>query len=131
MIVRSGHINFGKNVKYKNLAKIFPDIMKKFLEESHQTSEEPELIQLLIKRNVHDLERNKKPEGYNREGKMRLMFPIVEAGVKMYIYRPTKSEDVAMVTEAISKFLRGKKISHKVTWDDMVYFKLKGKKAEG
>ena len=126
MKVRSGHIIFDKKVSYRTLAKHFPELIKLFLEKSKQLEEEKEFLELIIKTNMADLIRNRKPEGYNKNAKMRLMFPIVDKRpIVMYIYRPVKSEDVVDVTNEISKFLKKKRIKHKVEWDKMLMFERK------
>ncbi len=130
MIVRSGHIVFPKKIKFKDLARVFPDLMKLFLKESGQVPEEEALVRILIRSNVADLQANRKPEGYNRDNKLRLIFPIRKSGeVSFYIYRSTRSEEVARITEALSSFLRHKGLPHKLEWDKMVLYHYKEKRA--
>ncbi len=130
MIVRSGHIVFSKKIKFKDLARIFPDLMKLFLKESGQVPEEEALVRILIRSNVADLQANRKPEGYNRDNKLRLIFPIRKSGeVSLYIYRSTRSEEVARITEALSAFLKHKGLPHKLEWDKMVLYHYKEKRA--
>lgn len=130
MIVRSGHIVFPKKVKYKDLARVFPDMMKLFLKESGQTPEDEGLVRILIRSNVADLSANRKPEGYNRDNKLRLMFPIRKGGeVSFYIYRSSRSEEVARLTEAISAFLKHKGLPHKLEWDKMALYHYKERRA--
>ena len=130
MIVRSGHISFPKRIKYKDLARVFPDMMKIFLKESGQTPEDEDLIRILIRSNVADLAANRKPEGYNRDNKLRLIFPIRKGGeVSFYIYRSSRSEEVARLTEALSAFLKHKGLPHKLEWDKMVLYHYKEKRA--
>ena len=76
MKVYSTHFILKGKSDYKDLAPVFPDILKMFLEEIGQTPEEEEILQMLIELNMIDLERNRKPEGYNRKGKVRLVFPM-------------------------------------------------------
>jgi hypothetical protein len=130
MIVRSGHIVFPKKIKYKDLAKVLPDLMKLFLKESGQMPEDESLVRILVRSNVLDLQANRKPEGYNRDNKLRLIFPINKNGeVSFYIYRSTRSEEVARLTEIMSGFLKQKGISHKLEWDRMLLYHYKEKKA--
>ncbi|MEW5937442.1 MAG: hypothetical protein AB1665_06465 [Candidatus Thermoplasmatota archaeon] len=122
MKVRSGHIIFDRYVKYKDLAPIFEDLYLQFLEQSGQMPEDPEITHMLIRENLMDLELNRKPEGFNRQGKMRLIFPIKKDRVEMYIYRfqhGAKNTDVAKVTEAMSELLTEKKLKHTLDWDIM------------
>ncbi|MBI5001686.1 MAG: hypothetical protein HZB92_09250 [Euryarchaeota archaeon] len=121
--VRSGHIKFDKKVKYKDLAPVFKDMYLRFLDKSSQMPEDEEVTYMLIRENLIDLENNRKPEGFNRQGKTRMIFPIkTKGGIELYIYRyqhSTKSTDVAKVTESLSAFLTQKKLKHTVDWDDM------------
>lgn len=120
MRVKSGHIEFSKKLEYSDLLPVYADLYTKFLEETDQIPEEPETMNMLIKENTLDLERNRKPEGYNRHGRMRMMFPISEEGVEMYIYGSIKNSDVGRVTECISRFLQKKGFEHDVSWDRML-----------
>jgi len=130
MIVRSGHIVFPKKIKYKDLARVFPDLLKLFLKESGQTPEDEALVRILIRSNVADLQASRKPEGYNRDNKLRLIFPIDRsAEVSFYIYRSTRSEEVARLTEIMSGFLKQKGIPHKLEWDRMLLYQYKEKRA--
>lgn len=128
MIARSGHIIFSKRVTHKQLAKYFPEILYMFLKESGQIPDDEAYLRIIIRNNMVDLLNNRKPEGYNREGKMRLIFPIRDDKIELYIYRSIKSEDVVKVTNMISKYLKAKKLSHIVEWDKMFLYKLKEKK---
>lgn len=125
MKVRSGHIKFEKGVKYKDLLPIYTELYMKFLKETIQMPEEEEITNMMIKENLIDLERGKKPEGYNRQGRMRLIFPIQEKGeaIELYIYghyHSAKSLEVARVTDSISQFLKGKGFDNDVDWDNML-----------
>ena len=125
MKVRSGHIQFEKGVKYKDLLPIYTELYMKFLKETGQMPEEEEITNMMIKENLIDLERGKKPEGYNRQGRMRLIFPIQPKGeaIELYIYghyHSAKSLEVARVTDSISQFLKSKGFVNDVDWDNML-----------
>lgn len=131
MKVRSGHIKFEKGVKYKDLLPIYEELYLKFLKDTGQMPEEEEITTMLINGNMMDLEKGKKPEGYNRQGRMRMIFPIMEKGTKeieMYIYghyHSAKSLEVARVTESVSRFLKDKGFENDVDWDKMLIHKYK------
>src|SRR5438105_14994695 len=76
MRARSGHIKFDKKVRWKNLVSAFRPLFLKFLEETQQLPEDMESLDVLVEENLRDLRSNRKPEGYNREGVTRMMFPI-------------------------------------------------------
>lgn len=129
MIARSAHFTFDKKVKYKDLTKAFPEIFKKFLEQTGQMPEEEEYARMLVKTNIKDLEANRKPEGYNRQGRVRLIFPISKDGiVRFYIYRGSKSEEIGQMATIVSKILTQRKLKHKLEWDKMVLYNIKERK---
>ena len=130
MIVRSGHIVFPKRTQYKDLAKVFPEMLRLFLKESGQMPEDEALFRILVRTNMADIQNNRKPEGFNRDSKMRLIFPLGRPGeVGFYLYRSSRSEEVARLTEMLSSYLRSKGLHHKVEWDKMVLYHYKEKKA--
>lgn len=124
MQVRSGHIIFDKKVEYKDLAPVYSELFLKFLRESDQIPEEEEYMHMLLKENLMDLEKNRKPEGYNRMGQMRLVFPITEH-ITFYIYSPYENADVWRITQIISKFLQRKGLNHEMEWNKMLLHKKK------
>jgi hypothetical protein len=119
MRARSGHVLFGPRVQYKDLAPIFRELFLLFLEESGQMRDDQEFLEIIIEENLRDLRRNRKPEGYNREGTMRLIFPISDR-LEFYLYGRSKGTEVPRVTEAISQFLRKKGLKHEVVWDNLL-----------
>ena len=131
MKVRSGHIQLRKGTKYRDLLPIYKDMYMKFLKETGQLPEEEEVTNMLIAENLMDLEKGKKPEGYNRQGRMRMIFPILAApqkGVELYIYghyHSAKSLEVARVTESMSQFLKNNGFDNEVDWDNMLIHKYK------
>jgi len=130
MIVRSGHIIFPKMTQFKDLAKVFPEMLKLFLKESGQMPEDEALFRILLRTNMADLQANRKPEGFNRDSKMRMIFPLAKGGeVAFYLYRSSRSEEVARLTEMLSSFLRSKSLPHKVEWDKMVLYHYKERRA--
>lgn len=122
MKVRSGHIVFSNDTEFKDLVPIYKELYMKFLQETDQVAAEPEELDVMIKVNMLDLRRNRKPQGFNRIGNMRLIFPITDDNmVQFYIYGQSKSEDIARVTDSISRFLDKKGFSHEVHWDRMLW----------
>lgn len=117
---QSGHIVFGPNFKWKALAPIFDDILKAFLKETGQIPPEEDIIQMFIKINLIDLAKNRKPEGWNRRGRVRMVFPITDHP-QMYFRSSGKSAEVVRVTELLSAMLKKAKVTHKVKYDDLKY----------
>ncbi len=121
MRARSGHFKFDRKVKWKNLVPAFRPLLLKFLEETHQLPEDPENVEVLVEENLRDLRKNRKPEGYNREGSMRLIFPISKH-VEFYVYGRGKSVEVAWVTEQLSRVLQKHRLKHTIEWDKLKLF---------
>ena len=125
MKVRSGHIVFDRKVTYKQLLPAFRAMFLKFLEETQQLPEDPESLDVLLEENLRDLRRGRKPEGYNREGSMRLIFPITDKRIEMYVYSKTRTADVPRVVEMLSRMLQKARLKHTVEWDKLVLYQEK------
>lgn len=121
MRARSGHVKFDKKVKWKNLVPAFRPLFLKFLEETQQMPEDLDGLEVLLEENLRDLRLNRKPEGYNREGSMRLIFPISD-DVEFYIYGRGKTVEVARVTEQVSRVLQKYRLKHTIEWDRLLLF---------
>ncbi len=121
MRARSGHIKFDKKVKWKNLVPAFKPMFLKFLEETQQLPEDMESVEVLVEENLRDLRLNRKPEGYNREGIMRMIFPLSN-DVEFYIYGRGKTVEVARVTEQVSRVLQKYRLKHTIEWDKLLLF---------
>ncbi|TLZ77980.1 MAG: hypothetical protein E6K08_02015 [Methanobacteriota archaeon] len=118
MRTRSGHIKFDKKVKWKNLAPAFRPLFLKFLEETQQMPEDAESLDVLLEENLRDLRSNRKPEGYNRDAVMRMIFPISNQ-VEFYVYGRGKTIEVARVTEQLSRVLQKYRLKHTIEWDQL------------
>lgn len=118
MRARSGHVKFDKKVRWKNLVTAFRPLFLKFLEETQQLPEDMENVDVLIEENLRDLRSNRKPEGYNREGAMRMIFPISDQ-VEFYVYTRGKVLEVARVTEQMSRVLQKYRLKHTIEWDQL------------
>ncbi len=122
MRARSGHIRLGKRIQYKRLLPVYEEILTRFLEETGQMPEnDPEYVSVILEENLRDLRLNRKPEGYNREFGMRLIFPISDR-VEFYVYGRGRTTEVPRITEVLSRLLHEKKIKHEVDWDQLVVF---------
>ena len=121
MRAHSGHIRFDKSVTWKKLLPAFRPLYLKFLEESGQMPPDPEILAVLLEENLRDLKENRKPEGYNRESSMRMIFPISK-NVEFYVYSKTKTTEVGRVVEALSRILQKYRLKHSVEWDKLLAF---------
>ena len=89
MKVYSTHFILKGKSDYKDLAPVFPDILKM-------------------------------PEGYNRKGKVRLVFPMDRK--EFYIKTYTKSTDMSHIADNISNMLTAAGISFTVKQNDNIEF---------
>jgi len=117
MKANSVHFILNGKTPYKDLVPAFPDILKMFLMETDQMPEDEEILMMFIELNMADLERNMKPEGYNRRGRMRMVFPADRN--EFYIKATGKGVDVARVGERISEMLSASGVQYKTVNNDI------------
>lgn len=120
MKVSSIHFVLKGKSTYKSLAPVFPEMLTTFLEYIDQKPEEEELLQMLIELNVADLKKNRKPEGYNRKGKVRLVFPIDSK--EFYIKTYGKASDLKPIAEEFSRILDDAGIKYDKNENDRVEY---------
>lgn len=92
-------------------------MLKVFLQETDQMPDEDEILQMFLRINMMDIEKNRKPEGYNRRGRMRMVFPLTKGKKQMYLRADSKTAETVRVTERLSKILKRAGIPHTVEWD--------------
>jgi len=119
MKAESGHIVFKGKFKWKDLKSSFEEVLKAFLQETDQVPDEEDIFQMFLRINLMDLEKNRKPEGFNRRGRLRLVFPNTPDRKEMYIRSETKTAEVVRVTEKLSRMLKKAGIAHTVEWDQL------------
>ncbi|MEM0342632.1 MAG: hypothetical protein QXJ32_07850 [Thermoplasmata archaeon] len=117
MKAESGHIVFKDKFRYKDLQGCFEEMLKVFLQETDQMPDEDEILQMFLRINMMDIEKNRKPEGYNRRGRMRMVFPLTKGKKQMYLRADSKTAETVRVTERLSKILKRAGIPHTVEWD--------------
>ncbi|MDR1954376.1 MAG: hypothetical protein LBP82_00265 [Candidatus Methanoplasma sp.] len=120
MKVFSTHFVLKGKSDYKDLAPVFPEILRALLIEIGQMPEEEEIFQMFVEMNMADIERNRKPEGYNRKGKMRLIFPIDRK--EFYLKTYSKTTDMSRMAELISSFLTSAGVKFDVLHNDRTDF---------
>ena len=111
---------------YKDLAPVFPDILRSALVIADQVPEEEELT-MIIQLNLDDLEKNRKPEGYIRKARIRMVFPLDRKEFYLQSYNP-KIVDLGKIRETVSEILTRGGVSFDVTEDDDILFDLPSKK---
>lgn len=115
MKATSGHFVLEDDIDYKDLAPVFPEVLTTFLEETGQVPEDEDVLKMFIFLNQSELEKNRKPEGYNRKGRMRLVFPLDRK--EFYIRGASKSNEVVRITEKLSRILKAAKVEHDLEWN--------------
>ena len=119
MKAESGHIVFKEKFRYKDLQGCFEDMMKVFLEETDQMPDEDEVLQMFLKINLMDIEKNRKPEGYNRRGRMKMIFPLTKGRKQFYIRADSKTAETVRITERLGKMLKKAGVPHTIEWDKL------------
>jgi len=119
MKAETGHIVFKEKFKYKDLQDCFEEVLKAFLDETDQMPDEDEILQMFMRINMMDIEKNRKPEGYNRRGRMKLVFPLTKGRRQLYLRADSKTTEVVRITERLSKMLKKAGIPHTVEWDKL------------
>ena len=111
---------------YKDLAPVFPEILRSALVIADQVPEEEELT-MIIQLNLDDLEKNRKPEGYIRKARIRMVFPLDRKEFYLQSYNP-KIVDLGKIRETVSEILTRGGVGFDVTEDDDILFDLPSKK---
>lgn len=119
MKAESGHLIFKDKFRYKDLQPVFEELMKAFLDETDQKPDEDEILQMFLRINMMDIEKNRKPEGYNRRGRMKLVFPITKGRKQFYIRADSKTAETIRIAERLSKILKKAGIAHSIEWDQL------------
>lgn len=127
MAPRSGHFKFKKGTKWKDLHDAFSEMFELFLDETGQRNDDEMFDQMLLKQNLRYLKKNQKPEGYNRNTRVRMVFPITDRSVEFYVYRTSSSDDIVRITNRLSECLKEHKLEHRVEWDKMFLHELKNR----
>lgn len=111
--VHSYHFVLSENTEYRDLAIVFPDILSFILAENDhfQRPEEEDGREMFAELNMTDLLKNKKPEGYNRKGKYRLIFPTdrMEFFVRSFTAKPA---ELTRVADTIGEMLSAAKFKY-------------------
>ncbi|MFO7791455.1 MAG: hypothetical protein R6W73_00550 [Candidatus Saliniplasma sp.] len=124
---RNSLFRFPKEVEFKDLAPIFPELFDLFMDLADQYPEDSgeEYIEMLIRLNLKDLEQNRKPVGHNREARYRMIFPLDRDHVEFFIYPRIDEEEseIDMITSEISDFLDKNDLKHEIIWNEMRFLK--------
>jgi hypothetical protein len=123
MAKSSVHFILKDGSDYKDLAPVFPDILKSVLIQADQVPEEEEFT-MILNLNMDDLEQNRKPEGYIRKARVRIVFPMDRKEFYVQSYSP-KHVDLDKVKNSVSMILSDASVKFDVSEDDDIKFDLK------
>jgi len=115
----SGHIIFKEKFRWKNLSGCMEELLRVFLDETDQLPDEEEILRMFLRINMMDIEKNRKPEGYNRRGRFRMVFPLSGTRKQFYIRADSKTAEVVRITERLSKILKKAGVPHTVEYDKL------------
>ena len=115
MKATSGHFVFGPEFQYQDLAGSFPEILRLFLAETDQMPDDEDVLQMFIYINQQALKKNEKPEGYNRKGRMRMIFPL--GSNQFYLKSNIAGSEVVRLSEKVSKILIKDGVTHVLQWN--------------
>jgi hypothetical protein len=109
---------FEKGSDYRDLAPVFPELLKLLLEEIDQmpSEEDEEILEMFIEMNVSDLKMNRKPEGYNRKGRIRLVFPM--GSKEFYLKTYSKNVDLRALGSKVEALLKDADFNYSISNED-------------
>lgn len=110
---------FKEKFKYKDLNDCFEEVLRTFLQETDQMPEDGEVLDMFLRINMMDVEKNRKPEGYNRRGRMKLIFPLTRGKKEFYLRADSKTAEVVRVTERLSRIIKKAGVPHTVEFDKL------------
>ena len=126
MAKNSIHFVLKGSSSYKDLAPVFEDILKFSLQAVDQMPEEEEM-EMIVRLNLEDLERDRKPEGYLRKARIRIVFPMDRKEFYVQSYN-SKLVDLGLLANHIKSVLTEAGIEFDFTEDDAITFDLHPKK---
>ena len=120
--VRSAHFIFDESVKYSDFVPIYPELFRKFLEISNQLPEDETLVDIWIERDMKELKKGKKPEGFLKQNAVKMVFPVREDRVEFYIYLKVKTEEIPLIASKLERTLKKAKLKYTIEYDKMLRF---------
>ncbi len=120
--VRSAHFIFEDSVKYSDLAQIYPELFRKFLEITNQTPEDENMVEIWIERDMKAIKKGKKPEGFLKQNAIKMVFPQRDGFVEFYIYMKIKTEEISEIAAKLDRILKKSKLPYRIEYDKMLRF---------
>jgi len=126
MAKNSIHFILKGSSSYKDLAPVFEDILKFSLQAVDQMPEEEEM-EMILRLNLEDLERDRKPEGYLRKARIRIVFPMDRKEFYIQSYN-SKLVDLGLLSNHVKSVLSEAGIQFDYSEDDAITFDINPKK---
>ena len=120
--VRSAHFIFEESVTYADFVPIYPELFRKFLEVSKQLPEDETLVDIWIERDMKELKKGKKPEGFLKQNAIKMVFPVRDDRVEFYIYMKVKNEEIPIIADKLKKTLKKARLKYEIEYDKMLRF---------
>ena len=120
---RTAHFIFEKGTKFSDLKEIYPDVLKTFLEASGQMPEDQNLFEIWLERDMKEISRNRKPEGFLKQNSIKLVFPIRDDGtVEFYVHSTSRTLNVPQIAEKIDSVLRKSGLKYTLKYDILLRY---------
>jgi len=120
--VPSAHFIFEESVTYADFVPIYPELFRKFLEVSKQLPEDETLVDIWIERDMKELKKGKKPEGFLKQNAIKMVFPVRDDRVEFYIYMKVKNEEIPIIADKLKKTLKKARLKYEIEYDKMLRF---------
>ncbi len=120
---RTAHFIFKEGTKYKDLKEIYPKVLEVFLTETNQMPEDRNLYEIWLERDMKEIEKNRKPEGYLKQNAIKLVFPIRDDGtVEFYIHSTSKTQNIPVIAEKIDRVLKKSGLKYELKYDKLLRY---------
>ena len=128
MAKNSVHFVLKDGSSYKDLAPIFESILRNALTSVDQMLEEEDM-EMVVRSNIHDLKADKKPEGYLRKARIRMVFPIDSEKKEFYFQNyNSKLVDLGMIAKNTKAILDGAGVKYNYSEDTDISFDINPKR---
>ncbi len=126
MAKNSVHFILKGKSSYQDLAPVFEKLLRTVLKDVDQELEEEDM-EMIVRTNLDDLERDRKPEGYLRKTRVRVVFPMDRKEFYIQSYN-TRAVDLALIASHTKIILDEAKIAYDFAEDDGITFDINPKK---
>ena len=89
---------------------------------SKQLPEDETLVDIWIERDMKELKKGKKPEGFLKQNAIKMVFPVRDDRVEFYIYMKVKNEEIPIIADKLKKTLKKARLKYEIEYDKMLRF---------